>query len=148
MSFFDFSDVTDEEINEYRQSDFLLKEERCTYKVIKSVPYVGKTSGKKSIELTLDAKDSTGKKAKVFCYLVPGPSLIRFLDTHGMEDAIRSRSVNPSDLLGKEGSFQNKHDEYNGEKKNAVHYFVKPKAANVLRETSKTPDLVDDDIPF
>jgi hypothetical protein len=147
---FDFSHVTDKEIEEYSQSDFLLKEERCSYKVLESETYLSKSSGKQSIKLKLEAQDSTGKVAFVFCYL-GAAKLVKFLVCQHMEEALQSKQVNPSSFVGLRGYFMNKWDTYEGEKKNSVYYFTNTDGKDKPKEAGKVnpPEGFDDqDLPF
>lgn len=164
MSFFDFSDLSDAQVNEYKNPNFLVKEDECDFKVLESSHHTSKSTGNKSVKLVIEITDTHQKKAKVFDYLGV-EKLIKFMNFYGFEDDIRNKTIDIRKLVGVRGKLKNKHriNERDGEKENSIHYYINPKAAsrtetssvsNVSRESlnknqrNDIDDFGDSDIPF
>lgn len=139
-----FNPLTEEELQT------LLGEGQYEFLVRNAEVHISKTSGNKSIKLTIAVYDDKGKEFLLFVYLTVNfmRLLKHFCDATGLTENYLKGQLTPQDCIGKHGLCQVAIEKQEGTAyppKNVIKDFI---TSDKLAKKPQTVDFEDDALPF
>jgi hypothetical protein len=150
-----FPDLTKDDIAEGQGGSVLLAEGEAQFRV-EEAEETHSSSGNPMMKLVLKVRDTSGKTAIVYDFLVYTENskfkIVNFCLGAKLLDALDKKSLRPADAIGAKGNLIIKHEVYQGEKRNKVAKYIVDKdvaeKSKTIDFSGKAADPFDDEVPF